>query len=372
MYTTGLAAGHKDLINIINNFLTMTGSASGLRFSGLGNGRLGNLTGGANSVAETYTVMATSPTTFSVTGSVSGPVGEATVDNWFITDSVSFFISQGSAPFEPGDTFIFVTAPRWTAVRSIADSEYIWKAPGADGLSAIYVGAKVYENGGSDIYNLQLNGFSGYDAGAAFDKQPGAVPTVQGLGLWRGAIPYWLVANGRRVVIVAKVTTVYQAGYLGLIEQYIDPLVFPYPLAVGGSITGNIRFSDSSDANRCFPIAGTSSANSQLKLRMPTGEWRGFTAVTASGSLNGSATPAIWPYQSGMAGLRPNVDGSQPLLPITLFEPTQLHGRLDGVMATTGFGTGSESELDDGVVKQLVVQNVFRTATDQYFTVKLD
>lgn len=373
MYQTGTASGYQDLLTKLNTFLTSTGSAFGVKRSGAGTGRLAGLSGGVNSVAETFTLVATSSSTFNVTGSVSGFLGTATVGAAFATDKLAFTLQAGSTAFAAGDTFTLSTAPKWLALRASAGSEYIWKAPGANGGSAIYVGAKTYANAGSDIYNWQLQGFTGFDLNAAFASQPGALQSTQGIALWQGSIPYWFVANGRRVIVVAKVSSVYQAAYLGLIEQYIDPLVYPYALAVGGSVSGNLRYSDSSNANRCFPLAGTTDATSQLKLRLPTGAWRGLISHSDSG-LYAGADGAIWPYQSGMANLKPGLDGSAPLLPVTLFDntPKQIYGRLDGVYATTGFGTGAESIVDEGPVSHLVVQNVSRTATDQFFTVKLD
>lgn len=372
MHQIGTASGYLDLLARLHNFLTGTGSAFGVQHTGAGNGRLAGLAGGVDSVAETFTLTAVSSTAFAVNGTASGSLGTATVGQAFSSAQLAFTITQGSTAFQAGDRFTLSTAPRWQALRA-AGGEYVWKAPGSDGVSAIYVGAQAYANAGSDIYNWQLQGFTGYDAGATFAGQPGAIASPQGIALWTGDIPYWFIANGRRVVVVAKVASVYQSAYLGLIEQYIDPLIYPYALAVGGSITGNVRYSDATNANRCFPIAGISDVSSQLKLRLPTGAWRGLIAVNNTGNYTGT-DGAIWPYQSGLAGLRPGLDGAAPLLPVVLFDgtPKNVYGRLDGVSATTGFGTGPEALLEDGPSSHLVVPNVFRTGTDQFFTVKLD
>lgn len=379
MYKTGTASGYQDLLNKLNAFLTDTGSAWGVRRTGVGNGRLVSYSGGAASVAESFTLTATSPTTFSVVGTSSGALGTATVGVAFDTAQLKFTIQAGAIAFVAGDTFKLSTAPKWTAMRAVAGSEYVWQAPGADGASAIFVGAQTVANVGSDVYNWSLQGFTGYDAAAAFEAQPGAITSTEkpGLALWQSSIPFWFVADGRRVVVVAKVSTSYQAAYLGLLEQYIDPLSYPYALAVGGSVSGALRYSDTTTAANAFPMAAVASdsyvnSKSQLRLRAPSGAWLGFVAsIGASYSAAGDA--AIWPFQAGMTALRPNLDGTYPLVPTILHDSTpNVYGQLAGVRATTGFGTGAESVITDGDDQYLVVQNGGRTATNQYFALHLN
>lgn len=373
MHTAGTASGYLDLLNKLNAFLTDTGSVFGVRRFGVGSGRLTNYRGGAVSVAESFTLTAESATSFSVVGSTSGRIGTATVAEPFNHARLAFTIAAGGTAFAPGDRFELMTAPRWVAMRSVASSEYIWKAPGAGGTSAIYVGARAVADAGSDIYNLRLNGFTGYDAAATFDGQPGAIAqTPPELAAWQGALPYWFVANGRRVIVLLKVSTVFHAAYLGLIEQYVSPTAFPYALAVGGSVAGTLRYSDTSSKSSCFPMASAEASHGRgtLRLRLPTGEWRGFNARIA-GALASDAT--VWPYDSGMTALRPNLDGTYPLLPVILSDATpNIYGQLDGVWATTGFGSGAESIIEQGHASHLVGQNLSNTATNQYFTVELD
>lgn len=379
MLKTGTASGYADLLNTLNAFLTATGSAYGARRYGVGNGRLTNYTGGANSVAETFTLTATSANTFSVVGSSSGNIGTATVGTPFTSAVLAFTITAGSQGFVAGDSFTLTTAPKWVAMRATAGTEYIWKAPGSDGVSAIYTGAKVYANAGADIYNWELQGFAGFDTNAAFSAQPGAITSTDkpNLALWSGSIPYWFVVNGRRVVVVAKVSNTYHAAYLGLIDQYVDPMTYPYALAVGGSVNGSVRYSDTTYLANCFPFASadlTTYANtkSQMRLRLASGTWQGFLA-TQNGSYTNAGDQLVWPYHAGMTALRPNLDGTYPLMPIVLHDGSpQVYGQLSGVKATTGFGTGAESIIDEGQAQHLVLPNISRTATNQYFALELD
>lgn len=374
MYKIGTASGHADLLNQLHTFLTSTGSAFGVVRYGAGSGRLVNYKGGADSVVEQYTITATTATTFSVVGSVTGNIGTATVGTPFSASTLAFTIEAGGTAFEPGDKFTLATAPAWQTMRAITGSEYIWKAPGNDGQQAIYTGMQAYADSGADVYNLRCGGFTGFDANLAFFAQPGGLPFSlpstfgnPGLGLWTNTIPYWFVADGRRVVVVAKVSTVYQAAYLGFFEPYVDPGAYPYPLVVGGTVVDGVRWSNTSQNNSCFPMPqytyGTYSG--QLYVRKPEGTWQPFYATTE---------PSVWPYISGFGQLRQNLDGSYPLLPVMLcnYSPQDIYGRLGGIHATSGFGTGAEATISEGQLEHLVVQNVFRANPTDYFTLALD
>lgn len=120
----GTAANYIDLLKIVDAFVTDTGHAWGLRFMGTGNGRLrgpGGTTGGyigtVASVTETITITATSATSFSVVGSVSGSLGTATVGTDFSSSVVRFRIVAGTTAFVAGDKFTLNTGPRWTRER---------------------------------------------------------------------------------------------------------------------------------------------------------------------------------------------------------------------------------------------------------------
>lgn len=384
MHATGTAAGYKDLLNKLNAFLTERGSAFGLKYAGTGTGRLVNYTGGANSTAEAYTLTATSATAFEVEGTRTGKLGTATVGTPFESTTLAFTIEAGAVAFAPGDTFKLATAPRWQALRAVADSEYIWKAPGNDGAQSILVGLLAYTDNATH-YNLRCNGYTAFNPANDFYNQLGGIqydfPIAfghPGLGLWKGSLPYWFVADGRRVIVVAKVDTVYQAAYLGFADTFVDPITFPYPLVVGGTIVRAVPYnSQDGSRNSCFAIPQNvpDSYAAHLLLRMPANMWNRFTVnyeYTAYGTVHpyyvGSA------YVNGMAALGPNLDGSRPLYPLTLscFSTNELIAQLAGVHAVPGAGLAAEQRLRVGPVDHLVVQNVWRTGNGDYFTVALD
>ena len=383
-FESGTASSYTDLLTRLNAFLVV-GHALPPVYTGTGNGLITGLIGTGASVQETITVTLTGATTFSVSGSVTGAMGTGTVGTPFSHARVAFTVTAGGTAWVSGDTITFVMTPPWVAVRSVAGSEYIWRAPGNANTDAIYVGAAAFTNAGADYFNWRLGGFTGYAAGNAFTAQPGGM-TAPCLPLWNASIPYWFVADGRRVIVVAKVSTVFESAYLGFIDQYPSPGQWTYPLAVGGMMafssepaatSTNWRWSYAGNEHHAWwlgnPTASAVDAASSLRLRKPDGSWRGFgnNAFAASSSYPG----CIWPAGASMTDLRPNLDGSYPLLPIIATENDatiqNVFGELSGAMATTGHLNAAENLITVGRETWLVVQNAHRTTKVDYAAIRL-
>ena len=385
----GTATNYADLLNTLDTFLTATGMALTPSFTGTGNGTIAAL-GGSAGVAEVITVTFTDATHFGVVGSVSGSLGTGTVGVAFTSTKANLTITAGGTAFVSGDAFTFAVTPKWTSLRRVAGSEMIWQAPGNGGLDQIIVGAKTFSDVPTDYYNWRLGGFSSYNSAAAFNAQPGYVGGAAQahaspiLTLWNSTIPYWLIANGRRVILIAKISTVYVTAYLGFLASYMAPGAFPYPLIVGGNLTlspepattdPSWRWSYTGPEMRNFaiPFASGISADfvSTLQLRLTSGAWRGFDIY--SGDV---AFGQMWPFayvdHASLYDWRPNLDGGYPLLPVVLFDSTpNVYGELDGVHATSGFSQGSENTVTIKGIPYLVVQNVFRNTKADFFAVRL-
>ena len=448
----------------LDAFLTSYGTAFGLTYAGVGDGRLTEYRGGGAAVAQTFTITATSATTFSVVGSVTGSHADATVGVPYSNPRVGFTIVDGATPFQAGDVFTLSTAPKWTTLRrslgskvlatqvntgtyaaqnlvdgkpdgdtnnywrvdspitipqdieitlyqdgddrpvparrvrqlvlagrldlrlleriglghprqrdrvqrhdgrrhtfdiaspvaatryrlhitkpkyttammlgvirllradgvDAAAGQMVWKAPGNDGDSEIYVGLKPFERADADYFDWELFGFDGFVDSSHLRLQPGAHGRLY-LPLWDATIPYWFIADGRRVIVVAKINTQYEMAYLGLLDPYFSPEQWPYPLALGGTLALGetpiglsstlYRWSEASDKHR-MPTHSDTLTNTppnlqpedaQLRARNLDGNWLPFAA-----SRNGSPTSApqsyesiIWPYRGGHEPARP-------------------------------------------------------------------
>lgn len=379
----GTADNYADLLNILNAILT-EGHPLSVSWSGAGNGTLNIFRGTPSSVQETITITWTSATAFTVAGSVTGSMGSGTVGIEFVHSRVRFRADAGATPWAAGNTAQFVMTPPWVALRSNIGSEYIWRAPGDGGTDQIFVGAKVFNNVGADYYNWRLGGFTGYTTGAAFEAQPGAC-TDPVVPLSNGSIPYWIIVSGKRVIVVAKVSTVYEVVYLGFLDSYHAPGQWSYPLAVGGSMSWysepaasstSWRWSYTGNEHRGFPFGGTMAAgtnrdkDSPMRVRKPDGTWRGFS------SSDSAAIGSVWPYAFGMSYMRPCLSGEYPKLPVALAEDMGAAenplGELAGVIATTGHGNAAENTITIGRETYLVVQNIHRTTKTDYAAFRLD
>jgi len=386
----GTATDYGDLLNVLDTFLTATGMALTPSFTGTGNGTI-DARGGSAGVAETITVTFTSATAFGVVGSVSGSLGTGVVGTPFTSTKANLTITAGGTAFVATDAFTFVVCPPWTSLRRVSASEMIWQAPGNGGLDQIIVGAKTFFDVGTDYYNWRLGGFTAFNSGAVFNQQAGYVGGASQahaspvLTLWNSSIPYWILASGRRVILIAKVSTVYVAAYLGFLAPYMAPGSFPYPLIVGGNLAfqnepgttdPSWRWSYTGTDMRNFPIPFAQTMSfayrSSLQLRLADGSWQGFDT-----NPNETVFGQVWPYAfidqvGGTSDWRPDLDGGYPLLPIVLSDPTpNVYGELDGVFATTGFSQSSENTVTVGGIQYLVIENVFRNTKADFFAVKL-
>ena len=394
-YEIGTASDMGDLLIKLDDFLTV-GHALEPQYATAGDGEIENLIGTVNSVVETITVTFTSAAAFSVSGSVSGALGTGTVGTAFTSSRCAFTITPGSVPFASGDAITFVMTPPWVHLRrqniGTGTDEYIWRAPGNDGMSEIYVGMRRFANDSADYDNVRLGGFTGYSSGQVFASQPGPCTNPVMPGLRIGAIPYWFIANGRRVMVFIKCASVYEGAYLGFLRQYWRPDQWPYPLVVGGSMvwssepaadSTNWKWSYQGTGHNLIVFCNQTEVNSDvhfnLRLRRPDGRWRGFGVNVEY--ANNVGYGFVWPYNGGrFTNIRPNLDGSYPLFPITLSEedvannvrrnPAQ-YGEMDGMFAVPGYENAAENIIIAGRAKYLVLQDVYRAFQNRFCAVKL-
>lgn len=271
-----------------------------------------------------------------------------------------------------------------------AFSQVIWEAPGNDGNSEIIVGAHAFERQDADYFNWELAGFDGYQADELWSNQPGFHAKMY-IALWDSSIPYWFIADGRRVVIIAKIDIQYEPGYLGLFEPYFSPDQLPYPLAIGGSLAfGQVppnwdstswRWNNWTNKHRAFTHSDPGTPATyypeylQMRARSWDGSWQGFEA-TVNDII--TATPIagrgiIWPYRCGLSLLDPNIDGSYSLWPVMLNTATpNTFGQLSGIACVSGQDITAETLITIGAMSWMIVPNINRADRDDFFAVALD
>lgn len=294
----------------------------------------------------------------------------------------------------------------WTQLQHDA-SMTVLQGSGA-GTDEIIVAFRKYSDVPSDTYGWDINGYTGYTGGLGFLSQPGAIPAspvasaYPRMPLWNSSIPYWFIVNSRRIVVVAKVSTVFMMAYAGFILPYATPGQWPYPLFVGGTTwegsASTKRFSSATNDDYAFwrdednsSGSGMSLKQSSFKLRHPGGQWRSTgTAFVSPFSAVLIQSTGMYPYNlavmsgANFAGLHVknlanNLDGSYTLIPIHYRESVSgtgnldsgLMGELDGIYYVSGQSNAPENVITVGLTNYLVVPNIFRTAIDHFCAVVL-
>ena len=197
----GTATDNKNLFDLVRGHLVDTATAGGIApdANNVGDGGITELFFKTTSVPQTFTLTctaaATNAGTFSVFGSVTGSMGNATVGVDFDHAQIKFNIIDGPIDFAVNDEII-ITAVGWIEeeLRVVADAgdftnrrESCLKAPGASNEQSIYINIGTYDNVGDDVHNWKISGAISYNPLNDFDEQPDA-STVVYMPLWNFSI----------------------------------------------------------------------------------------------------------------------------------------------------------------------------------------
>jgi hypothetical protein len=292
---------------------------------------------------------------------------------------------------ESGTVLLWLAAIqlRRSTTVDAAFSQFVWQAPGNDGDSTILVGARNFMRSDADYFDWELLSFDGFLSGTNPYLQAGA-HGKSFLPLWNDPIPYWFIANGRRVIIIVKIGSQYEMAYLGFHSPYFTPAQLPYPMALGGSLAlGELptwdsikfRWSNSSDEHR-MPTHSDPRSTSvtihshHLRVRRIDGVWVGYesTVNDSSASTPSVSKNLIWPYRMGLSLLDTNlIADSYSLWPVMLCDAApNTWGELDGVHAVSGQGLSAETLILIGEINHLALPNITRTDRDDWLAVALD
>ena len=135
----------------------------------------------------------------------------------------------------------------WTLLHSVDDvsdnyhDRYLM-APGLSGTDEIYINIASNRNLANDTFGWWIRGAIEFNILNDWNNQPGISPAIQ-MPLWDSTTPYWLIANGRRFILIAKVSTVYSSCYAGFIMPYATSAEMPYPLFIATNCNTTRRWS---------------------------------------------------------------------------------------------------------------------------------
>ena len=388
--------GYEALLRALVTFAADKAALS-VSYSGTGNGQIDYLDGGVGAPTETWTIAFTAPTTFTVTGSVSGAQAGGSTGSLYtttgnpITSLLSFQIDVGGTAFIATDTFTvtatagtIAAADTWVLDRWNPDDLYtianalIWHGEG-DGSEAIHAGLRLTETPASQIWNWVMRGYTGFSGSQDFENQPGANDDDIFTAFWNNDMTYWFSVNARRYIVAAKVSTTYHTLYHGLFLPFGSPTEYPFPMAVLGEKDDEEAWNSTDTSFHCFI---ETCLNGQV--RDVAGTWLNMQNTSTSGNIwmapNQTAFPgsggSVWDNHENygaaadhqllplMLGNGPTGGATQPLT----MEP---FGVLDGANTVTGTNQSVETVLSISGTNWIVLQDIFRNQRDNFWAMEM-
>lgn len=267
----------------------------------------------------------------------------------------------------------FAAANGWTVLEQTTN--LLWmRGQGLAGTDEIYVGIQTYEDTGNGYYNWELFGAISWRSGRAPEGQPkNSGDDKVFTYLWNSSIPYWIVANPRRIILVAKVGTVYQFVHLGLLTPLGTDAQYPYPLLIGGcGSTKNQSYSAGNSYISAFWNTPQISGSNGM-LRLPNGAWAIVGSSGGSVAIPQTKIVSETSYTQ-IANLLSSPDGSY--VPEQFFivdsNRSDIYGEIDGLFRVSGFGNSSENIITISGVNYMSFQDTFRSGNSNFCALRLN
>lgn len=269
--------------------------------------------------------------------------------------------------------------------------------PGAAG-NQVFLNIRTVNSLSGPYNSWEMRGAVAY-TGASWGNNPGESPPTY-LNLWDGSIDYWFFVNDRRIIVVAKTSTVYASAYLGFFLPWATPTQYPFPLLIAGDWSVPTDWSTQNTGRRmCCDPGGTVSSVSGAWLRDPAGLWNAGCNAPNNSTPNdqGVRIPGgpwfqVWPWavlssqqsvgttgwgvptlggSSGDCALDWMVatrQGERWVLPCTLLSANGPHfGSLDGLFNSFGAGLSAETIVSAGARDFIAFQNIHRNSGNDFF-----
>lgn len=247
-----------------------------------------------------------------------------------------------------------------------------------------------------DKLGMHVTTFFSYEIGTIIDEQPEySVPRF--VPLWGRKMPFWLVANDRRVTGVIRVSTSYETFYAGLYLPYAGDALNTFPAFVGGSGSADLSWRNNSEDHRAYfdsrnyqaavwraiDTGPPSEKDVNNRVQTTTASVDGFSVVTEWGPPTDGAvvmpygpyeTEAVVPYNRHFFLRKMDTlsTGESVLLPMTIVAVAEgAYGELEGVFAVAGGLLASELIITISSIDYLVFQDTFRTGKYNYAALRL-
>ncbi|HBI15016.1 MAG TPA: hypothetical protein DDY20_05810 [Desulfobulbaceae bacterium] len=260
----------------------------------------------------------------------------------------------------------FAAANGW-AVLEQSETKLYLRGEGLAGLDEIYCGIETYEDPANGYYNWELFGSWAYRAGRAFHAMPMSSGDDKAfVYLWNAAIPYWIVATPRRIILVAKISTTYQHMHLGLLNPPATDAQYPYPLLIAG--TGSVK------ARGYSSLSNSAYWNANIyavfcgRICIPGGTWKNY------GYFNADCCGAFSPNYALRDTIIKSISDEYLLDPfyVTHQATTNNLGQIEGICRVSGYQNSAENIITVGGVNYMVFPDCHRSAYADYCALRLN
>ena len=389
---TGTATGFRDLHRTIRNKVCGYMEHGPITFSGTGDGELTYFGAKPGGNTETWTITCTVPGTndvaeFSVTGSTSLVLADATAGVYYDTPQISFMIVANINDFQLGETFeVTVTGDGQATIDGnawVVDQEEIVSAKSGSKIQMHGIGLSLDKHVGviSELNYTdtpERNGVafaacSGLNDLVPIDEQPGRDGDLTYMLVWDSDMNYRMVVNNQRFIVLTEASTTGHGVYAGFFFPYGPPSSYGFPMYIGSDCSSNdYAFGDTSRYVGSFVNPGVGGG----RVATPNG----YETVQhySNGTARDTASNSIWPVGADYSyrayeQLQETEDGTYSLFPCVLQEqsPGQMLGELDGVCAMPGNNLAIKDTITSDGDTWVIWNDSSRTNTTDFYAVRL-
>lgn len=265
----------------------------------------------------------------------------------------------------------FAAANNHTILEQSETRVYM-KGLGLAGNDGIYSGIECFEDSANGYYNWELSGSWSWRAGRALVSQPMSSGGGIFCSFWNTSIPYWITANGRRILGFAKVGTVYEPFHLGLLSPYGTNKQYPYPLFVGGSGCTRTQAYTVATANHTAYWGKTTVTSGMYngRLSVPGGLW--YNLSTYNAGTQAACRSLSHTFADNTLN---NLDGSYDLEEIVVVsgsDTTSTYGIVDGLFRVSGYQNTPENIITVGGINYIVFPDIYRQGNGDVVAMRMN
>ena len=303
------------------------------------------------------------------------------------------------------DTDLVADGQEWECIAGKTtgtpiDTDFMsFKGQGLGGTDEIFFSITPVATPANNYYNLAIYGHAGYNSGTPGVIQPGNHYSPVTMLLTNLPIVYWFVANGRRVIIITRISGRYDCAYIGLLLPDHLPEDWTYPLFVGGSSFYTTDGGATSDlaphTNFWNPYCESNDMTGRATAYVfaPGGVWRALSHLMNGGSSQRNIGMLCVPWCAGIypQNLRRTVDDQSWIKRgqvASVAEGAGLYSggipsnvnpnegqwlaSFDGVFYTPAFGASAEQIQTESGVDHMMIPNIARTGDGRWAAIAME